>query len=135
MPIKDIEAMNQSLANDYGTSPTDRPTSHECALFAGDPMDDGVEVSGGGYARVTILDSDWDVPADGAISTTDPVQFPDTTDEYSDTVTHVALIADDVVWDCFALAEPLEITGPGAGPLVQVEIFHADAIAVDEENF
>lgn len=135
MPIRDIEAMNQSLANDYGTSETLRPPQHELALFSGDPLDSGVEITGGGYARVEIEAADWAEPADGAISTIDPVVFPAPTEEWSDTVTHAALIYEGVMWDCFPLAEPLEVTGVGSGPSIDVEIFHADILEAEEEDF
>lgn len=134
MPIRDIEAMNQSLANDYGTAPTLRPPSHELALFAGDPMDDGVEITGGGYARVQIDAADWNDPEDGAISTINPVIFPSPTEEWSDTITHAALIYEGVVWDCMPLGEGLDVTGAGDGPSIDLEIFHADTILSEEED-
>lgn len=142
MPIRDIAAMNRSLDNDYG--PTRGPNaaaSHLLALFDGDPMVDvaeggGEEVSGNGYARVSIAPADWSPAANGYKPMASPKVFPDTTAEWPNGASYWALIdgGDGVtMWDCGPLAEPLEITGPGPGPVVSISVFYDDAVTVEEE--
>lgn len=130
MPLLSTEAMNLSLDADYATN------DHELVLFVSDPAleDDptDVEVSGGGYARVTIEPADWDAAADGRKATTAPLQLPSTTTAWLDAATYFGL------WDTTALcwrdygplAEPLEVTGAGSGPLVQPEVFYDDAVTI-----
>ncbi|WP_067428547.1 phage tail fiber protein [Nocardioides jensenii] len=135
MPIRDVAAMNASLDNDYGTTRgPNAPAEHELALFSGDPMDGGVEVSGGGYSRVTVTEADWAAAADGEKSLLETVEFPPTTDEWEDDVTHFALIAaGEVMWDCAPLADDLVITGPGTGPAITITLFHADVLEPQED--
>lgn len=130
MPIRDVAAMNASLDNDYGTTRgPNAAAEHALALFVGDPLVDGVEVTGGGYARVTVAAADWSPAADGEKSTTEPVAFPATTGEWPDSVTHFALIAaGEVMWDAAPLAEELVVTGAGPGPVLNVTIFFADTL-------
>lgn len=131
MPIRDTAAMNRSLDNDYGTTRgPNAPASHSLALFVGDPMTDGVEVSGNGYARVVILPADWAPAADGMKSLINPAEFPAPTAEWPDSPTYWALIGSDGFWwDCAPLTEPLDITSASPeGPLVDVTIFFDDAV-------
>lgn len=131
MPIRDVAAMNASLDNDYGTTrgPAS-PSSHSLALFFGDPMTDGVEVSGGGYARVTVLASKWLPASSGYKSTNGGVQFPTVTAAWADSPTHWALLDGSTMWDCAKLLEPLDITSAGPGPQVVVTIFYDDAVII-----
>ncbi len=124
--------MNSHLEASYGPNRGPlRPSTHEYALFYGDPRDGGVEVTGGGYARVTIDgDTDWNPAVDGGIST-NLMQLPDTTDEYDVDPDHWALIYDDggpVLDDSGPLSEPLVVTGAGSGPLVRATPRFADSI-------
>lgn len=131
MPIRDVAAMNKSLDNDYGTTRgPNAPLSHALALYVGDPVVDGVEVSGGGYARVTILPADWAAATDGEKSLTAPAEFAAPTDTWGDTITHWALVgADGLVWDTGTLTEPLDVTSAALrGPLVSVTVFYDDAV-------
>lgn len=137
MPIRDSDARRKSLLNDYGTdAAADAPASHDVALLAGDPMvaavdGGGVEVTGGGYARVTVAQADW--TDDGVETLSVTVTFPDSTGEW-DEATHWALYgADGLWWDCGELAEPLVVTGAGDGPIVQIDLFYGDAVTTDEE--
>lgn len=132
MPIRDVAAMNASLDNDYGTTRgPNAAASHDLALFVGDPLTDGVEVTGGGYARATIAAADWAPAADGMKETTAPVALPNTTAEWPDAATHWALFAGTVMWDCGPLTEPLEVTGASAGPLVAVAVFYDDSALIE----
>ena len=141
MAIRDEAAMNASLDNDYGTTRgPNSPAAHELALFMGDPMTDGVEVTATnddgqatGYARATIAAADWQPAANGEKSA-GAVTFPAATAAYPSSVTHFALIAGGVTWDCAPLAEELVVTGAGPGPVVQVTLFHADVLDPDEED-
>lgn len=130
--IRDVAAMNASLDNDYGTTAgPSSPSAHELALFVGDPLDDGVEIAGGGYARVTVDPADWAPAVDGSKATTSPVQFPDATAEWDEAPTHWALYsADDssTMWDCAPLTDLLEVTAAGPGPAVQIAVFYDDSV-------
>lgn len=133
----DIAAMNSHLEASYGPNRGAlRPSAHEIALFFGDPVDGGVELSSaGGYARVPVdADTDWTPAANGEMATV-WLQFPDTTDEYESTGTHWALIYDDggdVLDDSGPLVDPLNVTGPGAGPMVRATVRFADSITPEE---
>lgn len=128
MPIRDVAAMNASLDNDYGTTRgPNAAASHDLALFVGDPLLGGVEVTGGGYARVAVAAAAWAAAVDGMKETTNPVAFPATTAAWANAATHWALYAGTVMWDCGPLVEPLEVTGAGSGPLVQVAVFYDDS--------
>lgn len=133
----DIAAMNSHLDASYGpTRAAGRPDSHEYALFFGDPRFGGVEITGGGYARVTVDgDTDWLPAADGAISTS-LLQLPDATGEYDSEATHWGLLYDDggdVLDDSGPLAETLNVTSAGTGPLVRATVRWADSIVPEED--
>lgn len=130
MPMRDEAARNASLDNDYG--PTAGPNApaggHDLALFVGDPMTIGVEVSGPGYARVNVPPGKW-LPAFGGMKRTDgPVLFPAAMDEWDGIVTHLGLFwaGTEVLGDTVPLAEPVAITGAGPGPEVNVSIYYND---------
>lgn len=130
----DIAAMNACLDAAYGpTAAAHCPTSHELALFYGDPRDAGTELTGdGGYARVTVAAADWDAAADGEKPTAWKT-FPAATAEWSDPATHWALIATgEVLWDSGPLVEALEVTGAGPGPQVRAVVRFAESIIPDE---
>ena len=63
MPIRDQSAQERSLDNDYGaTRGPNAPASFQVAFFS----DDGdTEITGGGYARATLDNDDWNAAADG----------------------------------------------------------------------
>lgn len=128
MPLASVAAQNASLDNDYGTTRgPNAADSHELALFSGDPMLGGVEISGGGYVRATVLPADWGAAAGGAKSAT--VTFPDTTSEWLTNVTHWLLLdaADSTTrWDSASFAEAGEITDMGDGPVATVTVFYPD---------
>lgn len=139
MPIRDVTAMDASLDNDYGsTAGPHAPASHEVALFFGDPMLDvadggGVELEAAdcpGYARVTVVQSDW--PAADAGSKSLSVTFPATSGEWNVAATHWGLYGSDGAWwDCGEMVEPLEVTGAGSGPLVVVTVQYDDSLGLD----
>lgn len=129
----DIAAMNALLDAGYGTTrAAGCPASHEYALFYGDPRDGGVEISGGGYARVTVAAADWNAAADGEKSTV-WLQMADSTDEWSSEATHWALLDGSTLWDSGPLVEALNVTTAGDGPLVRATVRFADSIVPEED--
>lgn len=125
--------MNALLDAGYGTTrAAGCPASHEYALFYGDPVNGGVEITGGGYARITVAAADWNAAADGAKST-DYMQMAATTDEWSSEATHWGLINSGDLWDSGPLAEPLVVTAAGAGPLVMATVRFATSIIPEED--
>jgi len=137
MPLLDPGAMSKSLDNDYGTTRgPNSAASHQLALFFDDPSlstnPTDVEITGGGYARVTVNPADW-LPADaGRKELATPAQFPATTAEWLESATHWGLYGSDGVWwDYGPLGEPLEVTGAGDGPLVMPVVFYDDSVATD----
>lgn len=130
--------MNTILDSIYGTTrAAGCPSEHELALFYGDPRDDGTEITGGGYARVTVDEADWAAADDGAKSTTDFVVFPDATDEWSSEATHWALFDGSVLWSSGVTVDedggPLNVTGAGPGPLVRPTVRIAESITPNED--
>ena len=134
MPTRDVAAMNASLDNDYGTTAgPNAPASHDLALFDGDPMLDGVELSGNGYARVSVAPADWLASDAGAKATAAPVQFADATGEWSE-ASHFGLFygGTETLGDCAPLTEALEVTAAGPGPQVVPVVFNDDAVDAPE---
>ena len=129
MPIRDIVAMNASLANDYGaTHGPNAPEEHELAIFDGDPSVEGVEVAEQPRATVTN-DAGWADPENGQVARVVPVQMPDATAAYD--ADYWALIAGGVMWDYGPLTEPLEVTEAGPGPLVSPVIFYDESVGTE----
>lgn len=145
MPIKDTAAMNASLDNDYGaTKGPNSPSSHQLALFVGDPQiaeedDGGIEISSvnnPGYARATVPnDATWAPAEDGFKKTVDSIEMAAPTAAWLDEPTHWALIASgEVVWDTGPFLEPMQITGSSVDPiLVNPVVFYSDSIIEEEE--
>lgn len=149
----DLAAQNASLDNDYGTTHgPNSPASFLLALFVGDPLAGGVEVSNlsevdvldddgnitgteivsNGYARAAVAHADFAPADEGIKATTNPVAFANALAEWPDTVTHWQLYATDgtTAWDSGAIADPLlDITAEGPGPTVALSIFYADAVS------
>jgi hypothetical protein len=140
MPIISTEAMNASLANDYGpTRGAQAADNLELGILTGDPRFGGVEFdSAGGYTRLPVdQDTDWATPADGKITAL--LQFPDSTDAWT--------VAGDVAqgtwwqlydadtgdaWDGDALDEAIVVTDAGSFAVMPVTVYHPDAL-VDTE--
>jgi len=62
----------------FGKATYTAATNIYVALFVGDPTDTGtggVEVSGGGYARVSTTPADWNVAAAGSIDNANVITF------------------------------------------------------------
>lgn len=128
----DIAAMNVLLDAAYGTTrAAGCPASHELALYFGDPRDGGVEITGGGYARVTVLAADWLAAADGAKST-NWLTMAAVTGEWSSEATHWGLLDGVTLYDSGPLATPLVVTTAGDGPLVRATVRFADSIVPEE---
>lgn len=114
--IRDIGPRNASLANDYGaTKGPNAAASHQFAVFEGDPSVDGVELTGGGYARVTLPNDGtvWPAPVGGQLTIT--VDLP-LTGEPTGIGDHFALFdaADGTsCWDTGPLSTDLLYTAAG----------------------
>lgn len=139
MPLLSTAAMNRSLNDDYGTTKAaGAPASHDLALFYDDPSladaPEDVELSGGGYGRVTIVNgSAWAAAVNGLKTTVSPVALPSTTDEWDNAALYFGLKGSDGNWwDFGPLTAPLEVTGPGPGPLVTPTVFYDDAVSTSE---
>lgn len=126
MPIRDTAVMNSFL------DLTLESETWELALFDGDPMTDGVELSGGGYARVTIAPTDWAPAADGEKSLTAPAEFPAPTDAWVEADYYALFrVGDGAMGDNAPLTEALEVTGASTtGPLVLPVVFFDDSVEV-----
>lgn len=71
--IRDIAARNALLSGHYGAQKgAASPASFQFAVFAGDPALDGVELTGGGYGRVTLANDGtvFPTPAGGEVTFT-----------------------------------------------------------------
>lgn len=133
MPIRDVAAMTKALRCSLGPDRSAvAPDAFEVVLFTdsestveADPTDCP------GYERAD-LDSDDIVDfADGAV--TIPVQFGAVSGEWQTGIQSVGLwdpVAGEM-WDCVGLAEPLEITGAGDGPLVVVIVQYETSLGLD----
>jgi hypothetical protein len=121
MPIGTVAAMNASLDANYGpTRAAGLPSSHTLGLFFGDPLVGGVEISGFGYARPTVLATDW-LTAAGGFKSTHPIQFAAPTGAWPEAPTHWALFDGDTMWDTAPLVSPLYVTSASStGPTVVV---------------
>lgn len=132
MPLRDVGAMNASLDNDYGSThgPNSPTSGYEACLFIGDPLTGGVEMAGHGYARVNVAHADFAAAAGGFKSPTDPVQFPATTGDWTDSVTHWALIDHGdhtTMWDCGPLTYPLDVSAASTvGPLLTFSVYYSE---------
>lgn len=120
--IRDDAAANASLAGDYGaTHGPNAPASHQVALFAGDPNDDGVEIdTAGGYTRQALTNdaTGWPNAAANRQITSAEVTWTSTGEWTAGgvpaTATHFALLgADGLWWDTGLLDESVDV--PGAG--------------------
>ena len=118
--LRDQVMQERSLDLFYDTA----PNPFEVALFDDDPDLGGVELAGNGYARGACDVGDWN-PAGGGVKSTDPLSFPAATGEWV-TATHVGLYDPALgAWaDVVPLAEPLDVTGAGDGPLVVISVFY-----------
>jgi hypothetical protein len=126
VPVYDVAERNAFLDNQFGPNHgASAPSSHDVALFNGDPANGGTEISGNGYARVTVPnDSTWPVAADG--QKTRPVTFPAPTAAWGE-VTHWGLYNGTVLGFYDALDSPGEVTAASSqGPTVQVAIYFSD---------
>ncbi len=133
MPIRDPAARRKSIRNDYGVNAAaDAPTSHEVALFDGDPMEGGVEITGDGYARAEVVPGDWaDDPDEGIFAF---VTFPAPGGPWVEAKYWGLYGSDGLWWDCGELEEPLLVTiASDTGPQLQVPLFYADSINELEE--
>lgn len=69
-------------------------TTKYLALFNGDPQGAGTELSGNGYARVSVASGDWGAAAAGAKSNSAKKSFPQATGDWNggSAISHWALM-------------------------------------------
>jgi hypothetical protein len=131
MTLLDTAAQDISLDNDYGaTKGSTAPASLEVALFTGNPLLGGTELtSAGGYVRPVVANdgTTWPTAASGGAKTMAPVTFPAPTGAYSDTATWFVLIdhADSTTrWDGQELSEEIDITAAGPAFQIQPKVYY-----------
>lgn len=125
MPLRDVEAMNTSLDNDYDGVDVD------VALFVGDPNNGGVEVTDAdcpGYVRYASDSSERVAAAAGRKRICTAVYTASAA--WTLEPTHFQIFVGSVGWDNAALSEPLEVTGSGS-PDVLVDVFYDDSVPTD----
>lgn len=124
MPLGDVAEKNAFLDNQFGTSHgSAAPSSHALALFTDNPYDGGVEITGPGYARVTLTNSSgWPAATDGQKTRT--ATFPTPTGAWDDASCWVLFNSTAVTaWERITT---LEVSGAGAAPTVDVTIYIPD---------
>lgn len=124
MPIRDIAAQNRSLDNDYGTTRgPNAPSSFQVALFESNPALGGIEITGPGYARVTLSSNSFAAAVDGV--KTAQVTFPDATGAWTQ-ATYWGLYdpVGAMWWDCAPLATTLTVSGASSGPVVNLAVYY-----------
>lgn len=119
-------ARGQALRARFGDAKSSNAlTTVYVALFAGHPLEGGVEASGGGYGRAAATNSDalWGTVGTSALSVANvsSLNFPVTTGSYTPTgdYTHWAIMSaptGGVVWYVGELDESVEVLGAGAQP-------------------
>ena len=123
MALGSTTAKNKALDACYGTARAATwPATLYLALYAADPSTGGAEITGGGYARVAVANTDanWAAAASGSKANAATFSFPTSTGAYSATANYWALIstasgAGDL-YDTAALSSPLSVTAAGITP-------------------
>lgn len=133
MALLDVGPRNASLDMSYGAlKGTSAAASHQLALFDEDPSNGGVEISGGGYARVTVTNNGTNWPAASNGAKTGAVQtFPTSTGAWSTTAKWWCLIdaADGTTrWDARPLSAEVSVTAADVVVKVQPIIDYEDVI-------
>jgi hypothetical protein len=131
MTLLSTAAQNASLDNDYGASAgVNAPGAHQVALFNGDPLLGGAELtSTGGYARVTVTNNGTNWPAASAgAKTSAAVTFAASTAAWSDTATHFVLYDDadgTTAWDSGVLDTELSVDAAGTVVETSLTVFYS----------
>lgn len=107
--IRDTAAQNATLDALLGDGrAAGVPASFSLALFAGDPMGDGVEITGGGYTRPTVANTTavWGTAANGEKSTAAIALAG--TGTYDNPATHWCLFDGATGWFTGELTDPVQ---------------------------
>lgn len=125
MSLESVEARNESIGMSYGGYGTP-PTSLEIALLD----ETGTELTGGGYARVTVPNdaTTWPSPPSGGQIVSTPISFAASSGAWSDTAT-LWQIFDAVTgdaWDSGRLADPITVGGAGVVARPTLTPFYVD---------
>lgn len=133
MTLLDPAAQSASLDNDYGANKgPNAAAAHELALFTGDPVLGGTELtSDGGYVRVVVTNNGTNWPGASGGSTTSAVQsLPTSTGAWSDTATWFVLLdhADSVTrWDSGPLADEISVDAAGTVVTTSLTVYYEDS--------
>lgn len=138
MTLLSPAAQSASLDNDYGANAgPNAPADLEVALFNGDPLLGGTELTGdGGYAAVSVPNdgATWPDAASGGAKTSAVISFPDPTAAWSDTATFFVLrdASTGDEWDSGVLADVIDVDEDEDGNLTvlsvatQLTVFYED---------
>ncbi len=132
MPIRDVSAQTKALRFCFGADRSAlAPDAFEVVLFSDSEFTTELDpIDCPGYVRADLDSDDITDFEDGAV--TIPVQFADVTGEWTTGVLGAGLwdpVAGEM-YDVVELSEPLEVTGPGDGPLVVLTVFY-DSLGLD----
>lgn len=125
MPLGDVAEKNAALDSLFGASHSSAmASSHAAALYTDNPYDGGVEITGPGYARVTVSNnSGWPAAADAKKTRT--VTFPAPTAAWTVASCWVLFNSTAITaWE--RLDGTLDINGAGSGPAVDVTVYIPD---------
>lgn len=133
MPIRDVAAQTKALRFCFGVDRSAlAPDAFEVKLFA--DADGTVELDAAdcpGYVPADVLSDDITDFADGQV--TIPAQFADAAGAWTTSVQSAGLwdpVAEEM-YDVVELAEPLDVTGAGDGPLVVLTVFYDNNFEVN----
>ena len=126
--IRDVVPRGLSIDWCYGSNRhPSAPSQHFLALYD----QDGVELSGAGYARATVTPDMW-APVDAEGTKSFIVTFAPPTGEWAEVVSWCLLGAQGWGWDSAELAEPLLVTGASdTGPVVTATVFYSEVSGED----
>jgi hypothetical protein len=127
VPYGDISEQQAALDAQFGAShASTMASSHTLHLYDGSPYDGGVEITGPGYAAVTVANNSGWPAADATASKTRTVTFPDPTDAWDDASCWVLMNGSAITaWDF--LDGVLEVDVAGGGPTVDVTLYVPNA--------
>lgn len=133
MTLLSAAAQSASLDNDYGASAgANAPVSHEVALFNGDPLLGGTELtSDGGYAAVVVTNNgtNWPGAVDGS-TTSALIPFATSTGAWSDTATHFVTrnASTGDLWDSGLLNDEVTVDAAGIDVSIQATIYYQQGV-------
>lgn len=132
MSLLSTAAQNASLDNDYGaTKGAASPANLEVALFNGDPLLGGTELTAtGGYVAVTVGNdgTTWPSAATSGGKTTSTIAFATSTDAWSDVATFFVLrdASTGDQWDSGPLTDEISVETSGTEVTTTITVYYED---------